>query len=47
MSVNRITLFKIIKEEDRAKLLDLYRGMQQKAVKVRSLLAETPSVPPI
>ncbi|KAH7374835.1 stress responsive A/B barrel domain-containing protein [Plectosphaerella cucumerina] len=33
MSVNRITLFKINKEEDRAKLLDLYRGMQQKAVK--------------
>jgi hypothetical protein len=41
MSVNRITLFKMNKEEDRAKLLDMYRGMQQKAVKVRRLLAAT------
>lgn len=46
MSVNRITLFKINKEEDRAKLLDLYRGMQQKAVKVRRLLATAFPEPP-
>lgn len=32
--VNRITLFKIPNEDDRQKLLELYRGMPQKAVKV-------------
>ncbi|KAM0504622.1 hypothetical protein ACHAPB_003717 [Verticillium nonalfalfae] len=31
--VNRITLFKIPNEEDRQKLLELYRGMPLKAVK--------------
>ncbi|KAG7138799.1 Fusaristatin A biosynthesis cluster protein like [Verticillium longisporum] len=31
--VNRITLFKIPNEEDRQKLLELYKGMPQKAVK--------------
>jgi hypothetical protein len=33
--INRITLFKISKEEDQRKLLDIYKGMQQKALKVR------------
>ncbi|OIW24789.1 stress responsive A/B barrel domain-containing protein [Coniochaeta ligniaria NRRL 30616] len=31
--INRITLFKISQEEDQRKLLDIYEGMQQKALK--------------
>lgn len=34
--INRITLFKIPDEENRKKLLDIYRGMSEKAVKVRT-----------
>jgi glutaredoxin len=32
--INRITLFKIPKKEDRQKLLGIYKEMPQKAVKV-------------
>ncbi|KAM0273132.1 hypothetical protein ACHAQH_008481 [Verticillium albo-atrum] len=33
MTINRITLFKINKEEDRTKLLDIYKTMQSSALK--------------
>lgn len=36
-TINRITLFKIRREEDQQKLLDMYRGIQKQALKVKLL----------
>lgn len=33
--ITRITLFKIPREEDQKKVLDFYKSMPQKAIKVR------------
>lgn len=48
-TIYRITLFKIPSADDQSKLLDIYRGMPGKAVKVRfipfPLLPSFPSYP--
>lgn len=41
--ITRVTLFKIPKEEDQQRLLDLYKEMPQKATKVRDPIAHVES----
>lgn len=41
---NRVTLFKIPNAEDQQKLLDIYKGMPSKAVKVKQTCSTPPAI---